>query len=124
MATNSTDKVFSSELDGNREMKLYLITFLLTIGNELGVVAVIRRLVPSLRETPVLSACLCINLLTHPLASVMFVGKFAPFGVVESAVILAEASGYRCVSRAPWRWSIVLAGSANGLSMTAGLLVF
>jgi hypothetical protein len=103
---------------------LYLITLVLTIGIELAIVAVARQFVPKLRATPALSTCVCINLLTHPLATLAHLGLSLPFLPVELAVIVAESVGYRYVGGIPVKWSVLLALLTNIASMITGLLAF
>jgi hypothetical protein len=96
----------------------------LTIGIELAIVAVARRFSSRLRETPTLATCLCLNLLTHPLASLACLGLAFPLLPVELAVIFAEAIGYRYVGGIPAKWSISLALLTNIASMIVGFLTF
>ncbi len=103
---------------------LYLVTLALTIGIELTIVAVTRQFAPRLRETPTLSTCICINLLTHPLASLAYLGLSFPFLPVELTVILAESIGYRYVGGIPAKWSISLALVTNIGSMIVGFVTF
>ena len=103
---------------------LYLVTLALTIGIELAIVGVARQFTPKLRETPALSTCVCINLLTHPLATLAHLGLSLPILWIELAVIFAESIGYRYVGRIPATWSISLALLTNIASVTVGLLTF
>ena len=105
-------------------MTLYLVTLALTIGIELAIVGVARQFAPKLRETPTLSTCVCINLLTHPLATLAHLGLSLPFLPIELAVIFAESIGYRYVGGIPAKWSISLALLTNIASMTVGFLTF
>ncbi len=105
-------------------MTLYFVTLVLTIGSELAIVAVARQFVPKLRERPTLSTCICINLLTHPLATLASLGLSFPILPVELAVIVAESIGYRYVARIPVTWSISLALLTNVASMIVGFLAF
>ena len=102
----------------------YLTTLSLTIAIELMIVAVVRRFVPALRERSTLSTCLCINLVTHPLASLACLGLGLPILGIELAVIVAESIGYRTVAGISARWSIVLAVVANLASMLFGFVGF
>lgn len=103
-------------------MTFYLLALVLTIGMELAIVAVVRRFVPILREKPSLSTCVCINLVTHPLATLACLGISLPIFTVELAVIIAESIGYRYVGGIPAKWSISLALLSNVASMLAGVL--
>ncbi len=104
-------------------MTLYLLALVLTIGIELAIVAVVRQCVPKLRAKPTLSTCVCINLLTHPLAALASLGVSAPILFAELAVIVAESLGYRYVGGIPAKWSIALALLTNVASMIAGFLI-
>lgn len=105
-------------------MTLYLVTLVLTIGIELAIVAVVRQFAPKLRESPTRSTCVCINLLTHPLATLAHLVLSLPFLPVEMAVIFAEFIGYRYVGGIPVKWSISLALLTNTASMIVGFLTF
>ena len=105
-------------------MTFYLVTIVLTIGIELAIVAVARQFVPKLRDRPTLSTCVCINLLTHPLATLAYLGLSLPILPVELAVIVAESIGYRYVGGIPAKWSISLALLTNVASMIVGFLTF
>ena len=101
---------------------LYLLALALTIGIELAIVAVVRQFVPKLREKPTLSTCVCINLLTHPLATLAYLGISLPILTVELAVMIAESIGYRYVGGIPLKSSVSLALLTNVASMIAGFL--
>lgn len=101
---------------------MYLLALALTIGIELAIVAVVRQIVPKLRENPLLSTCVCINLLTHPLATFVYLGTSLSIFPVELAVIVAESIGYRFVGGIPAKSSISLALLTNVASMSAGFL--
>lgn len=102
---------------------VYFVTLALTIAIEFTLVVLARRWVPTLRATPVLSTCICLNLLTHPLASLACLGFSLPLFPVEMAVIIAEAVGYRMVGGVPAKSSIPLAIVANVASLIVGLVV-
>ena len=103
-------------------MTSYLVTLLLTIGIELAIVLFVRQFSSALKDQPILIACLCMNLLTHPLATLAYFALSLPFLPVEILVVVAEAVAYRYVGRIPWHWSIALAVLANGASMSVGLV--
>ena len=110
-------------------MILYLQTLLLTIGVELSIVALLCRFKPNLKTDALLPTCVCINLLTHPFASLSHHWLEVPFIVVELAVLALEAVLYwlvlyRVVVRMSWRPSITLACASNLISMTVGLAFF
>lgn len=105
-------------------MFVYLVTLVLTIGIELAIVAAIRLFVPQLRKTPSLSTCLCLNLLTHPLASTVYLLYSFPFLIVELAVVVAELIGYRYVGGIPVKWSFTLALLSNVASLLVGCVAF
>ncbi len=71
----------------------YLLALTLSIGIELAIVAVVLQFVPKLRENPLLATCVCINLLTHPLATFVYLGTSLSIFPVELAVIVAESIG-------------------------------
>ncbi len=105
-------------------MTSYLVTLAPTIGIELAIVGVVRQFAPKLRETPTLSTCVCINLLTHPLAILAHLGLSLPILSIELAVIFAESIGYRYVGGIPAKWSISISLLTNIASMTIGFLIF
>lgn len=100
----------------------YLFALGLTIGIELLIAAVIRAFAPKLRAQPTLSTCLCVNLLTHPLAGLAHLGLSLSIPPIELAVIVAEAIAYRQVAGLPVKWSISLSLLTNVASMSVGLL--
>lgn len=101
----------------------YYLTLLLTIAIELAVVVLLRRCFRPLRDTPIVSACVCVNLLTHPIASMAYFMLTLPFLPVEGFVILAEAVAYRSIARLSWAWSAAIALSTNLASMSIGLIM-
>ncbi|WP_182870153.1 hypothetical protein [Stieleria mannarensis] len=105
-------------------MALYLVTLALTIGIELAIVAVARRIVPKLRESPILMSCVCINSVTHPLATLSHFGLSLPLLPVELAVIAVESIGYRSVGGIAVKRSMGLALATNLASMIVGVLAF
>ncbi len=78
----------------------YWVALLLTIACELAIALALTRRCDRMSVT---RACLLVNLLTHPAANWIVRGGTAPMELVEVAVLIAEAIGYRWVLG--WRWS-------------------
>ena len=60
---------------------------------------------------------LCLNLFTHPLANLAYVGKLGSFIAVEVAVVAVEAWLYAWIERPGARRAFVWSAAANGVTM-------
>ncbi len=85
----------------------YFLALATTIAVEVLVLAALTRHPERKR---VLTACVFVNCLTHPLAWILSSGGFPLFAIVELAVVVAEAWLYAAVVPARWtralRWSL------------------
>lgn len=102
---------------------MYFVTLVGTLGIELALVSLIRLFASSLREKPTVKTCLCINLVSHPLATLFAIWMPEFFLFNELGVVVLEVLGYRYVSGISIRWSITLAVLTNLFSMVAGLIL-
>lgn len=91
----------------------------LTLGLELAVVLAVA---PKASRLGFGLACVGVNLVSHPLACLVFDGSAASWIGVESAVATAELLGYRWAVGAPIRSCARVAAGANLLSAGLGLL--
>ena len=103
-------------------MDMYFVTLTGTLGMELAIVSLIRLFASSLRAKPTVKTCLCINLVSHPLATLFVIWMPELFFVTELGVLVLEVLGYRYVGGISIRWSITLAVLTNFFSMVAGLV--
>ena len=105
-------------------MLTYLAALLITIGLEVAVVTALVYWQRSLALTSIVSACVALNLLTHPLANMLRMGFSVPILPIELVIVLVEAIGYRVICQLPISKSITLSVLANGLSMFVGIIAF
>jgi hypothetical protein len=70
-----------------------------------------------------LSACLALNLLTHPVATGLAWLVGADWLVLELGVGAVEAVGYRTLTRLGWPRAMLLSVTTNVASATTGLLL-
>lgn len=100
----------------------YLLALAATIVIELLIVVLFRSFVAALRDRPVRSTCVCLNLLTHPLAALVCFFLSLAVLPVEVVVVVTESLGYRFIARIPVKWSVTLALVTNLVSMIVGFL--
>ncbi|MEM1067322.1 MAG: hypothetical protein AAGG48_07300 [Planctomycetota bacterium] len=105
-------------------MLFYLQTLLLTLGIELVVIAIVTRCLSVKNAQAVLSTCVCINLLTHPLAFLTYHWIGVPFVALELAVFVIEFCAYRFIARASLMDAFALSATSNLVSLLAGLILF
>lgn len=105
-------------------MMIYLATLGITIAVELAIVAGASRRLGSLRGKPMVATCVCVNMLTHPLATMARVTFGVALLPIEASVYVAESIGYRKIAQVRWATSIGLSCTANSVSMLLGLIFF
>jgi hypothetical protein len=94
----------------------YFLALATTIIVEALVLAALTR---GHERKRVLTACVFVNCLTHPLAWILSSGGLPLFTIVELAVVAAEAWLYAAV--VPVRWSRALLWSLTANTVTAAL---
>lgn len=97
----------------------YLPALLLTVAVEAPLAA---ALAPRGRRAHLLATALCLNLVTHPLATLAVCELTGGFLLVELAVVAAEAVGYRAVGRLTPLRAAALALVANAVTALCAVL--
>jgi hypothetical protein len=92
----------------------YFLALATTIIVEALVLAALTR-GPERRR--VVTACVFVNCLTHPIAWVLNLGGLPIFGAVELAVVAAEAQLYSTVVPARYGRALVWSLAANGVTI-------
>lgn len=105
-------------------MTLALTALIVTILVETGLALVLQHVrlveVPGGRlrvDVPL------INLLTHPIASLVARNSLVPFALIELAVVVVELIAYRAVTRLSWTEAAILALTTNGATILLSLVV-
>jgi hypothetical protein len=102
----------------------YLTALLITVCLEVAVVAAMAHWWRSLTLMPLVTACVALNLLTHPSANLLRMVFATPIFPLEVAVVLVEAVGYRVICQLPISKSFTISVLANSLSMLVGVIAF
>lgn len=103
-------------------MTVALSTLVLTIACELGIALTAMRwlAVPAKRlwvDVPL------INLLTHPLGTLLIRNDIASFAVVEGMIVVTECLLYRSVTKLSWVQATGLSLLANGVTVGIALVI-
>ena len=97
----------------------YAAALLATIGIE---TALARLLLPGAWARLRLDVPL-LNLLTHPVLTWAVWRGVLPLALGEVLVMVAEAIGYRLLTRLTWRQAVLLSVALNAVTWGAGLLL-
>ena len=98
----------------------YLPYLTLTLGLES---LVVLSLSPRGQRRRAFHACLALNLLTHPLATLVILQANAPFSLLQVVIIGVEYLGYRSLVGLGAPRAICLAVLANSLSAVVEILM-
>lgn len=77
----------------------------------------------SKRSTDVLRDLVLLNLVTHPIGTLL-VGDHVPWIQVEAMIIVVEALGYRWVTRFSWWSAVQLSVACNVVTAAIGFFFF
>lgn len=82
----------------------------LTVVCELAIAVALTR------SWSIAGVCVLVNALTHPLASWLWTAQLATLEVLECAVLLVEACGYRLALGLSWRRAAFYSVACNSLT--------